>query len=394
VTFERARAIADAVLLEGYALYPYRPSSVKNQFRWPFGVLAPHDWSDAGGAEAWWLETQCVLEGAAGGRIDGRLRFLQTGRIADRAWDEGRLVEVDFSIAAADGAEAEIPFVVEGRTEDRVGVTWSSSWICGVVRARIAAAPEHPELLRLTVRVENGTPWDDPRAPRDRVLGSSCLSSHLLLSTTAGRFLSFIDPPSWAAAAIRGCHPVRSFPVLTSETDDLVLAAPIILYDHPRVAPESPQDLFDGTEIDEILTLRTRTLTDEEKAEARAWDPRVAALLDRADGLGPDSMASLHGTFRDIRNGEMVPREGAPRNDPDAARAAGIEPGARVTLRPHKGTDAQDLLYAGMSATVEAVVRDVGGEPHLLVTIDGDPAADLHRWYGRFHYYRLDEVER
>ena len=90
----------------------------------------------------------------------------------------------------------------------------------------------------------------------------------------------------------------------------------------------------------------------------------------------------------------MVPREGAPRNDPDAARDAGIEPGARVTLRPHKGTDAQDLLYAGMSATVEAVVLDVGGEPHLLVTIDGDPAAELHRWYGRFHYYRLDEVER
>ncbi len=173
-----------------------------------------------------------------------------------------------------------------------------------------------------------------------------------------------------------------------------MLAAPIILYDHPRVAPESPQNLFDGTEIDEILTLRTRTLTDDEKAEARAWDPRVAALLDRADGLGPGSMAELHGTFRDVQNGEMVPREGAPRNDPDAARQAGIGPGERVTLRPRKGTDAQDILYAGMAATVEAVIRDVGGEPHLLVTIDGDPAAELHRWYGRFHYYRLDEIER
>ena len=244
MTFERARAIADAVLLEGYALFPYRPSSVKNQFRWPFGVLAPHDWSEAGGAEAWWLETQCVLEGALDGRVDGRLRFLHTGR---------------------------------------VGASWTSSPISGVVRARVAATPEHPSLLRLTVRVENRTPWDDPRAPRDQVLGASCLSSHVLLCTSAGRFLSFIDPPSWAAAAIRGCHPVRSFPVLASEADDLVLAAPIILYDHPRIAPESPQNLFDGTEIDEILTLRTRTLTDDEKAEARAWDPRVAALLDRAD---------------------------------------------------------------------------------------------------------------
>jgi hypothetical protein len=248
--------------------------------------------------------------------------------------------------------------------------------------------------LRLTVRVENRTPWDEPRASRERILGSSCLSSHILLSTTEGRFVSIIDPPVHRAVAARGCRSTRAFPVLASDDDDLVLAAPIILYDHPRVAPESPQNLFDGTEIDEILTLRTRTLTDDEKVEARAWDPRVAALLDRADGLGPDSMASLHGTFRDVRNGEMVPREGAPQNDPDAARDAGIGPGARVTLRPHKGTDAQDLLYAGMSATVEAVVRDVGGEPHLLVTIDGDPAAELHRWYGRYHYYRLDEVER
>jgi len=394
VTFEGARAIADAVLLEGYALYPYRPSSVKNQFRWPFGVLAPHDWSEAGGAEAWWLETQCVLEGAERGRIEGRLRFLHTGRIDGRAWDEGRLVEIDFAIDIVEGASKEIPFTVEARPEDRAGVSWTSAPISGVIRASVAATPESPSLHRLTVRVENRTPWDDPRATRDQVLGSCCLSSHLLLGTNTGRFLSFIDPPSGAAAAIRGCHPVRSFPVLAVETDDLVLAAPIILYDHPRVAPESPQNLFDGTEIDEILTLRTRTLTDGEKAEARAWDPRVAALLDRADGLGPDSMADLHGTFRDVRNGEMVPREGAPKNDPDAAREAGIGPGSRVTLRPHKGTDAQDLLYAGMSATVEAVVRDVGGEPHLLVTIDGDPAAELHRWYGRFHYYRLDEVER
>ena len=367
MTFERARAIADAVLLEGYALYPYRPSSVKNQFRFPFGVLAPPAWSHGGGSESSWMETQCLLEGAERGQLEGRLRFLR----------ESRLVEVDFALAIRDGACDEVPFEADG--------------IHGVVRVQIEAAGE--DLLRLTVRAENRTPWDDPRASRDRILGSSCLSSHILLSTTAGRFVSIIDPPAHAAVAARECRSTRAFPVLASDDDDLVLAAPIILYDHPRIAPESPQNLFDGTEIDEILTLRTRTLTDDEKAEARAWDPRVAAMLDRADGLGPGSMADLHGAFRNVRDGEMVPREGIPKNDPDAAREAGIGPGAHVTLRPRKGTDAQDMLYAGMSATVEAVVRDVGGAPHVLVTIDGDPAAELHRWYGRFHYYRLDEVE-
>ena len=33
--------IADAWLFEGYILYPYRPSSIKNQQRWTFGGLFP-----------------------------------------------------------------------------------------------------------------------------------------------------------------------------------------------------------------------------------------------------------------------------------------------------------------------------------------------------------------
>ena len=36
-SWDRARAIADAVLYEGYLLYPYRASSSKNRSRWQFG---------------------------------------------------------------------------------------------------------------------------------------------------------------------------------------------------------------------------------------------------------------------------------------------------------------------------------------------------------------------
>ena len=42
---------------------------------------------------------------------------------------------------------------------------------------------------------------------------------------------------------------------------------------------------------------------------------------------------------------------------------------------------------------VEAVLTDVDNRTVLAVTIDQDPAADLHRWYGRYLYYALDEVE-
>ena len=87
-----------------------------------------------------------------------------------------------------------------------------------------------------------------------------------------------------------------------------MLSSPVILYDHPEIAPESAGDLFDATEIDEILTLRTLALTDEEKREARATDPRAADLIDRLDGLPPEMMEKLHGAIR-----YLEPRSGPAR---------------------------------------------------------------------------------
>src|SRR5690606_10469219 len=73
VKLDAAHAIADAVLMEGYALYPYRASAPKNHYRWTFGVLAPRAWSDAGGCEAWWLQAQVLVAGASP-RMSARLR--------------------------------------------------------------------------------------------------------------------------------------------------------------------------------------------------------------------------------------------------------------------------------------------------------------------------------
>jgi len=78
MSIEHARKIADAVLYEGYVLYPYRASSGKNQVRWQFGVLAPRQWSDAGGCEHCWSLTECLLEG--GFELAGKVRFLQIQR--------------------------------------------------------------------------------------------------------------------------------------------------------------------------------------------------------------------------------------------------------------------------------------------------------------------------
>lgn len=406
-----ARAVADAVLLEGYCLYPYRASAPKNQnpYRWQFGVLAPRSWSEGGGCEPWWLEAQCLVHRAE--CVEGSLRFLRrVSRQVQRAtgpdsyastdalevgdqlwvtWDEADVEEVPLAIAVRNGpAETDVPFELASTTEvdlirdgERVvgRVVRKRSTVSGSVRVRVEPAAG-ADLVRLSLRVECTTPWADVFATRQDALAGSCLSTHLLLGTRDGAFLSLQDPPNWAAEASRSCKSVRSYPVLAGPAgaSDILLCAPIILYDHAAISPESPGDFFDASEIDELLTLRTATLTPDEKRQVRATDARAAAILDRVDQMPPEVMERLHGVLRDMGSGP-VPRFG---------------PGVRVVLRPgRRRTDAQDLLYAGMTATIEKVMEDLDGQTCLAVTIDDDPASELHRWYGRFHYYYPDEVE-
>jgi hypothetical protein len=424
VSFDRARAIADAVLLEGYVLYPYRASAPKNRWRFTFGVLAPRAWSEAGGCEPWWLECQCLVEPGRAGELFGTLRFLQLcRRVVEKpldadgsvwravesldaggrrlvSWDEGEVREVGFRLRL-EGPAASAPFEVPGGEEvepvrnatgETVARVVRRRWpVRGTVRLEATPLDAARPLARVRVRVENATAWNDPGAPRDDALRASCLATHVLLEASGAAFVSTVDPPEWAAAAAKGCRSVRTWPVLAGDPGrrDLLLAAPIILYDHPQLAPESPGDFFDACEIDELLALRTATLTEEEKRDARATDPRAAALVDRFAELPPELLERLHGAARDVLGAEMVPRRG-----PASPPAHGLAPGDRVRLRPGvRRTDAQDLLYAGCLATIREVRRDVDGRDLLAVTIDDDPAAELHDWYGRYHHFHLDEVE-
>jgi hydrogenase maturation protease len=153
-----------------------------------------------------------------------------------------------------------------------------------------------------------------------------------------------------------------------------MLVSPIILYDYPAVAPESPGDLFDGAEIDEILSLRILTMTDAEKREARETDPRARALLDRTEALSAADLMRMHGAVR----------------EPSWEQA--LRPGAHVRIRPRRGGDVFDLVLEGKAATVEAVERDDQGRLLLAVTIDDDPGRDLGVFGHRF-FFHADEVE-
>jgi hypothetical protein len=272
-------------------------------------------------------------------------------------------------------------------------------------------------LVKLTVEVGNvtaGPPRSGDRAAsRDEVLASSLVAVHTLLAVDDGAFMSTLDPPAMAAEAVAGCRNDGTFPVLIGAEGDaeVVLSSPIILYDHPAVAPESVGDFCDATEIDEILALRVLTLTDEEKAEARGTDARAAAIVDRCDDLPPEVWSRLHGAVRSLRPIEVAAVEGSgepvtlPWWDPgvdaevdpwtDTTWVGGVQvgKGTPVRLRPSRRADAHDLFLAGRTATVAGVFKDVDGAEHVAVTLDDDPASELLEWQRRYLYFHPDEVE-
>ena len=414
MNLDSVRNIADAVLYEGYILYPYRASAQKNQSRWQFGVVMAPGYAAADPSETSFTRAECVLEHAGQPAVRVLLRFLQVQRRTGDSgvWDEAveREVEVAADSAALFGDGITREFTVEGgedRAEDLEGLVRRREPLAGAVAVRAAEVPGPWRALKLQVRVENRTVLGVVPRRREDALPSALVAAHTIITVDGGKFLSMTDPPEWARPAVAECRNEGGWPVLADSGDHVVLSSPIILYDHPELADESPGELYDGTEIDEILTLRTLALSDEEKAEARATDPRAAALLDRVESMDPQAMARLHGTIRSPRPAAEPPGERpVPWWDPDADGSVspdtdsvtiGGQPVARgslVRLRPGaRRADAQDMFLIGRLAEVQAVLYDVEDTPYLAVSLAGQPDEDLRIAHGRFLYFSVDEVE-
>jgi hypothetical protein len=353
--------ISDAVLYEGHLLYPYRTAALKNQYRYPIGTLYPELFCRAQGAgDASSLQSECVICARS---IDAptlavRLRFLHVEGDQHSVRD----VHVNEPLASLEHSAVLTPF--------------SLAAIAG--QLSVSAARVDDEAVVVTTQVRNLSAFgtDD----REQALRHALISPHLILSLLddVGRFASPIDPPDRFRMAVERCRNVGTWPVLAGspsggdrQTSHLLLSAPIVLYDFPEIAPESGGDFFDATEIDELLTLRVLTLTDEEKREMAQAGPRARELLQRTEVGGLEQMRALHGALR------------AP---------ARLSVGARVRLRPKGRADIFDLVLRDRLATVCAVERDLEGRTHLAVTIDDDPGSDLGAFGHRF-FFAPDEVE-
>jgi hydrogenase maturation protease len=460
--FAAASKVADAVLYEGYVLYPYRASAQKNQLRWQFGVLAPPAFCALDPSERAWVRTDCVLLPGSDPVIHVRVRCLQLQRrsveVARAAeaghdvcfvhsggldvdgstytdWDEAVEHIVDVAAlryASLAGSGYQEDFLLAGGYEEEI-VRSADGTVAGRIirsrrpltgRIRVCAGPAGVEEFALVrVEVENTTAPLEPLEHRDEALAHALVAVHTMLAVDDGAFASLLDPPAAAANLVAQCQNDGTFPVLIG-SDDAILSSPIILYDHPQVAAESLGDLYDATEIDEILALRILTLTEAEKAEARQTDPRAAAIIERCDAMAPDAWERLHGEMRALGGepgmaahasldgqSETAPTFGSEESAVaawcDPAADASVDPwcdsvtiagvivtkGTAVRLRPSHRADAQDLFLAGRNATVAGVFTDVDGASHIAVTVDDDPANEELAWQGRYLFFHPDEVE-
>jgi hypothetical protein len=461
VSIEQAREIAGAILYEGYLLYPYRHSAIKNRQRWTFGVVYPRACSEAnGGLDSWTMHTECLVAGQSDTSFDISVRFLHlltrsiaepalarsqaqladecaprkagprclmAGQLAYEPWEEGIEREVSVlrlplrellaqpwrtRIAFSSGRLVEYP-----ADPQQPVITREHQPLLGamVITAERVHGQNNIDLCKLGVHIENSTPISSATSERrDAVLLQSFVSTHTILHVYQGRFISLLETPEEFQLAAGTCQNRHTWPVLVGYKgqQDTMLSSPIILYDYPQIAPESPGTLFDGTEIDEILALRILTLSDEEKAELREGDERAREILERIESLSPEQFMKLHGAIRELslpddesrhvsRSSPLAPIQGYAGKDyavPDSLRLAGktARVGNKVRLHPKARADAFDILLAGKTARIEAIQQDFENRLYLVVTLDDDPGRE--QWDervlpGHRFFFYPEEVE-
>jgi hypothetical protein len=526
--------VAEAVLYEGYLLYPYRRSAMKNQQRWTFGGVYPAQYRATHPDDPCEMQTECLVLGDANTILAVKMRFLQivdrsvtqmingtlqpveelrVGEQVYRPWEEAiertivlhdpwgeptlRLGDllmqdqptlVDSTPQTRDrsrpglchdtpvlhgatgatpayenaappdppgfirpslpsriypeavfipaGSEKEPLHAADGSVVGALLRTWHT--LRGAIEVAATPLPDQPDgaepCYRLTVRILNTTPGEN----HDRVSGSGArpealrhtfVATHTILTVRHGEFVSLLEPPAAYQRAAAACSNLHTWPVLVGELGErhTLLSSPIILYDYPRVSAESPGNLFDATEIDELLTLSVLTLTDEEKREMRQSDPRGREILERTESLTPEQVLRLHASVRSLQTLRQRDAVASAAADPflpwdvqslglsrEEAHAAGlllslerpapssitvrgveVHKGSRVRLHPRRGGDILDLALAGKIAHVEAIDQDYEDRIHLAVMVEDDPGRDLGdaRQPGHRFFFSPEEVE-
>jgi hypothetical protein len=354
--------LVDSLLFEGYALYPYTPGATKNATPTPFGIVYPADYARNETHAFERMQIQGIV-GSSESLVTGEVRFLQA------SGEKHRAVERRVNVGAAPNK-----------------VSFEFDEIEGFAELFVDRLPDGRG--RVTLQVENTTALTEDEATGDRkdALLKSMLSTHLLLRVENDRFVS---PLERGDDGVAGCCQVNTWPVLATPNDDSLLGPTIMLPEHPEIAPESVNDFFDGTEIEEALVLHIQALSDQEREEIAAQDPKVREMLARADATTPQQLMDLHGRVR---------LEDPPGEREFTVDGVTYKRGMKVILHPPLDADVYDKMLDGRRATIHRLFirmddSTMGERLHLGVTVDDDPMQEILGESGRFLFFFSDEVE-
>ena len=359
-------------------------------------------------------ETECLVNAAPNASLKVKLGFLHllSRESAGQSWQEAK--EQTFEIPETTltsilSGEARFPFQFRSNWKLEGANVFRQEGIEGALQ--IHAEKLQDQIHKITLFILNETQTQTVEVhDRDEALMRSLVSTHSILTIQNGSFLSLLDPPAEFQAFAKNCNNIGNWPVLIGDEGErnTILASPIILYDYPQIAGESPGDLFDSTEIDEILSLRILTLTDEEKAEMRQVDERARKLLERTEAIPAEQFMKMHGAVRGLKRvtqqpeQELVvdesnwnPYENKPPLEKINVLGIDVRKGSRVRLWPVKTADIMDLALSGRTAIVEAIEEDYDGIVHLAVIVEDDPGKDMGelRQPGHRFFFTPEEVE-
>jgi hypothetical protein len=434
--------VVNAVLYEGYILYPYRASSKKNRERFTFGRVYPEDYSLAQhGAEPCSMQTECLVRNESkDALVTINVRFLhpmarevgllrepitempaegapdfevvpdfRVGEQLYQTWQEvveQKLEVPTFALREAWQTSHEFQFPSSRAVEPIRGDDGKISAVLvrrqdavrGVIE--VGAQPVDDVVFKIAVRIFNRTPVPPNELEnQSAIILRTFTSTHTILHTQGGEWLSLTDPPPAYAEATAACKNIGTWPVLVGDQSkherDAMLSSPIILYDYPQIAPESPGDLFDGLEIDEILTLRVMAMSDAEKIEMRQVDEQARRILERTENMSNDHLLKMHGVMRNVRSSNEDFFNPSTRLESVTVGGVQVKAGDRVRIRPKKRADVMDMALDGKIAVIEAVEQDIEGGVQLALVLDDDPGRDLGlmRQPGHRFFYATDEVE-
>ena len=277
--------IAEAILYEGYALFPYRADALKNRKRFNFGIVAPRDWAEKRSHETFFQRTECLVSSAEKAfEMTLKTRFLQIENRADK-WQAALKREVEVSFIADEiSGEKVFDFTFEGDQD-----------FCALAgRISISLVRIGDDLYKSQTVLENLTAARS--TDFDEIQARSFLSAHTIFSVRGGRFISLLEPPDGLESTAQECQNSGVFPVLVGDERERnrLLSSPIILYDFPRVAAKSFADFFDGTEIDELMLLSILALTDEEKRAIKNGDEKTRRMIEKIESASPSELLRLH----------------------------------------------------------------------------------------------------